>query len=98
MFRLFRYFVKTYINDIVIFSKTLTNYVFYLHNVFNFLNIKKIIFSSKKLFLKFLIVILLNQKINVFEFIAIVEKIIVIQQLKFSHKLIDLKLYLKFIN
>ena len=82
----------------MIFSKTLSNYVFCLHNVFNFLNIKKIIFSLKKSFLKFLIIILLNQKIDVFEFIAIVKKIIIIQRLKFSHKLIDLKLYLRFTN
>ena len=98
MFRLFRYFAKTYVDNIVIFSKTLTNYVSYLHSVFNLLNIKKVILSSKKSFLRFSIVILLDQKVDAFEFIAIVEKIIVIQKLKFSHKLVDLKLYLKLTN
>ena len=82
----------------MIFSKTLSNYVFYLHNLFSFLNIKKTTFSFKKSFLKFLIIILLNQKINVFEFIAIIKKIIAIQRLKFSYELIDLKLYLRFTN
>ena len=96
MLRFYKAFFKIYINNIIIFNKSLKEYIQHLHTIFDLLNEKSVIFSLKKFFLNYSTVILLNQKINVFEFIIVTNKIKIIQRLQFSLKFIDLKLYLKF--
>ena len=93
--RPFRHFAKIYVDDIVIFSKTLSEHLKHLHAIFDLLNFKGVTLFSKKFFLRYLIVILLDQKIDVLDLIATVDKIIIIQRLDFSYKLFDLELYLR---
>ena len=98
MFCLYHDFVRAYINNLSIFNKFLDDHIKHLHAIFKLLNDRKIILSSRKMFVDYSSVTLLNQKINVFEFIVVVDKIVAIQRLKFSYKLIDLKMYLSLIE
>jgi len=81
------------VNDIVIFFKILKKHVDYLRTIFYLLNFKKVILSSKKLFLDYLFVIILEQKIDVFDFIVLANKIATIKSLNFLYKLANLELY-----
>ena len=95
IFRLYRQYVRAYVNNIMIFNKTLKKHVQHLHAMFGLLNFKKMTLSLKKSFLDYSIVILLKQKINVFDFIVATDKIIAIQKLDFLYTLTNLKFYLK---
>ena len=86
---------KAYVNDIVIFSKILKKHKKHLHAVFDLLNAKEMILSLKKFFIKYLIVTFLNQKIDAFDLIMIINKIDVIKRLDFPYTLTDLELYLR---
>ena len=76
IFRIYRIFVKIYVDNIIVFNQTLKKYLTYLYSVFQLLKFYEISFSSKKFFFSYFTVILLRQKINVFGFI-IVRKVIV---------------------
>jgi len=89
-FRFYRTYVRVYINNIVIFFKILKEHVNYLRTIFYLLNFKRVILFFKKLFLSYLFVILLKQKIDIFNFIVLVDKIAIIKSLNFLYKLIDL--------
>ena len=91
-----RQYVRAYVNDIMIYNKILKKHVQHLHIMFDLLNFKKMMLSFKKSFLSYSIVILLKQKIDVFNFIVVVDKIAAIQKLNFFYILTNLKLYLRF--
>jgi len=82
------------VNNIVIFFKILEKYLYYLYTIFYLLDFKKITLFFKKFFLDYFSVILLKQKINIFDFIAFANKIAIIKSLDFFYKLSNLKLYL----
>ena len=96
--RVFRVFVKAYVNDIVIFNKTLKKHLIHLHQIFQLLNSYNIRLSSKKSYLKYFIVALLNQKMNVFDFIIVANKLTIIVNLRFFYIFKNLKSYLNFID
>lgn len=98
MLRFYRSFARVYVNNIVIFNKTLNKHVEYIYTIFDLLNNKKVILSTKKIYLEYSIVILLDQKIDVFDLIAIANKIVAIKTFDFSYKLENLKLYLELIK
>ena len=85
--RVYRAFVKTYVDDIVIFNKTLKKHLIHLREIFQLLNSYNIRLSFKKSFLKYFIVVLLKQKIDAFEFTIIADKLIAIVNLRFSYTL-----------
>lgn len=82
----------------MIFFKILKEHLYYLQTIFQLLDFKEIILSSKKSFLSYSFVILLRQKMNAFDFIVFNEKIVVIKSLDFFYKLFDLKFYLDLIE
>ena len=94
--RVYRVFVKIYVDDIVIFSKTLKKHLIHLRKIFQLLNSYNIRLSFKKSFLKYFIVVLLKQKIDAFEFTIIVDKLIVIINLRFSYIFKNFEKYLDF--
>ena len=98
LFRIVRRFVKVYVDDIVMFNRTLKKHKTHLHEVFDILNSYKVRLTSKKFYLKYFTVALLKQKIDVFDFIIIVDKLAAIINLKFSYILKNLKGYLNFID
>jgi len=60
MLRFYRNYARVYVNNIVIFSKILKEHVKHLHTMFKLLNSKDITLLLKKLYLDYLIVILLD--------------------------------------
>ena len=94
----YRVFVKTYIDDIVIFNKTLKKHLIYLNKVFQLLNLYNIRLSFKKLYLKYSIVALLKQKINVFNLTIVIDKLTTIFNFQFLIILKNLKTYFDFID
>ncbi len=77
-------YAQVYINDIVIFSRTLKDNLKHLHAVFQLFSKKRVSISSKKSFINYSSMILLNQKVNNFDLIISVEKLKTITSLDFS--------------
>ena len=98
IFRSYRYFYYTYINDIVIFFTSLKKHLTYLRFIFSTFKKMNIHVSSRKSFLNYSFVQLLNQKINVLKLTTTKEKFIIIINLFFSKILAQLKKYLDFIK
>ncbi len=71
-------------NDIVIFSKTLKDHLKHLHVVFQLFSKKRISILSKKSFIDYSSVILLDQKVDDFDLTISVEKLKTITSLNFS--------------
>ncbi len=87
-----------YMNDIVIFSRTLKNHLKHLHVVFRLFLKKRISISSKKSFIDYSSVILLDQKVDDFDLTTSVEKLKIITSLNFSWTLRALNIYLDMIE
>ena len=96
--RTYREFVKIYINDIVVFNQILKKHLIHLNIIFQVMNFYDINFSSKKSFLNYFTIALLNQKIDVFDFITVNEKLNVIIKLNFSYIFKNLKTYFDLID
>lgn len=60
MLRFYRQFAHAYVDNIIIFNKTLNKYVKHLYIIFDLLNNKEVTLLTKKFYLKYLIVILLD--------------------------------------
>ena len=93
MFKDFRGFVKTYIDDIVFFSEFLKNHVEHLNKRFQRLSKYDVILNSKKFFFDYFFIILLDQVVDVFEMITAAEKLEVISKLFFFKIFMSLKKY-----
>src|SRR5436190_17815733 len=59
-------FAQSYINDLIIFSKTLKNYKKHLNIIFFLFNRFKISLNRIKTYLKYLFIIFLDQQVNEF--------------------------------
>ena len=68
----------------------------HLHSMFQRLNFYDISLSLKKFFLNYLTIALLEQKVDVFDFITTTDKLETIVKLHFSYILKNLKIYLNF--
>lgn len=89
---------KIFINDIVIYSKTLKEHVKHLHAILSLLGGFHISFNLIKFFLYYSLMQLLNQKVDAFEFTTIVEKIKIIIKLDFFKILRDFEIYFDLIE
>lgn len=94
----FKNFVKVCIYRIIIFNKTLKKYIEYFYKVFNLINSYSVLLSLKKSFINYLIIVLPVEKINVFGFTTIVNKLESILELDFPYILKDCKSYFGLIN
>ena len=86
---------QVYVDDIVIYSITLSEHIHHLHAVFNKLAVKRICLTSDKSFLDYLSVQLLEQQVDALELTTSEVKLIVITNLKFSQTLMQLERYLE---
>ncbi len=93
-----RRYAQAYMNDIVIFSRTLKNHLKHLHVMFKLFSKKRISISSKKPFIDYSSVILLDQKVNDFDLTTLVKKLKIITSLNFSWTLRALNIYLDMIE
>ena len=98
MFRFHKNYARVYVDDIIIFNKILKKHKKHLHAIFDLLNAKDVTLSFKKFFIEYSIITFLNQKIDVFNLIIVVDKIDIIKRFDFSYTLIDLELYLRLIG
>ena len=98
IFRFYRKFFKVYINDIVIYNKILNKYLYYLRKILDVFSRFKIKFNFRKLFLGYLFIKLLKQKVNGLELITAENKLKAISSLSFFYILKKLKIYLKITN
>ena len=89
---------KAFINDIVVYSKTLNDHIKHLKSIFELLQSLNIFLSSIKSFLKYSSVQLLEQKVNAFELTTTTEKIEAIVKLNFFKTLKNLEIYFDFIE
>lgn len=87
--------MRVYINNIVVFSKTLKEYLEYLIKVFRLFKRINILIKLSKIYLDYSLVVLLEQKIDSLELIITKEKLEAIFKLCFSTILKVLKLYLE---
>ena len=90
----FQHFTCCYVDDIVIFFKTLKKHVSYLMNVFKLFKEKWLVLELKKFFIGYLSVTLLKHWVNDFDLTTATEKITAICSLKFSKMLAELEYYL----
>ena len=87
IFRSYRYFCRAYVDNIVIFSTSLKKHLSHLRFIFSTFEKMNIHLSSRKSFLDYPFVQLLNQKIDVLKLTTAEEKFIVIVNLFFSRTL-----------
>jgi hypothetical protein len=88
-----RDFAKVYINDIVIFSKTLDKHLQHLIVLFDRLLSYNVILNLKKTFLEYSFIVLFEQVVDALELIIANEKLAIIANLIFSYILKKLEIY-----
>ena len=98
LFRSYRHYVKTYVDDIVIYFKTLDEHKIHLRSIFDMFKINNISIKSKKIFIDYFTVHLLKQKMNFLELTTTEKKLKTISRLSYSKTLQSLKIYLKLIE
>ena len=89
---------RVFINDIVIYSKTLKNHIKHLHAIFSLLKSFNISLNLEKSFLNYSSIQLLKQKVDVFDLIIVSEKIEAIIKFEFLRNLKNFEIYLDFIE
>ena len=98
LFRLHRHYVKTYVDDIVIYFKIFNEHKTHLRSIFDMFKINNISIKLKKIFIDYFTIHLLKQKMNFLKLITIEKKLKTIFRLSYSKTLQSLKIYLKFIE
>ena len=95
LLRSHRHYVKTYVDDIVIYFKTLDEHKTHLRSIFDMLKINNISIKSEKTFIDYLTVHLLRQKMNFLKLTTTEKKLKAIFRLSYSKTLQSLETYLK---
>ena len=98
LLRKYREFVKTYMNDIVIFNKTFDEHLFHLNIIFQLFKRMNIVIKLIKTYLNYLSIALFDQKMNNLNLITIKKKLKVIFKLQFLKSFKLLKFYLNLIE
>ena len=98
LLRSYRNYVKTYVNDIVIHFKTLSEHLRHFRDVFDMFKISNIFIKSKKTFIDYLTIHFLKQKIDFFDLTTAEKKLKIIFRLFFSVSLQLFEIYLEFID
>lgn len=93
-----RVYARVYVDDIVIYFKILKKHLQYLHEIFDTLDENNISIKLTKVFLNYLFVQLLDQKIDFLRLTIVEDKLRAISMLRFSRSLRQLKIYLDLIN
>ena len=92
--RKYWHFVKTYVNDIIVFSNSLKKHLRHLNQIFVFFKRMNIALKVNKIFFDYFIISLLNQRIDSLKMIIATDKLKVILNLIFSQTFKQLKIYL----
>ena len=81
--REFQEFSWAFINDIIIFSQSINKHLIHLWAIFNLFNLMNITLKATKLFLGYLSVTLLGQKVDGLGLTTLAEKLEAISLIKF---------------
>ena len=81
LLREYRHFVRTYVNDIVVFFRTKIEHEIHLRKVFSMLDKNNISIKLIKIFLNYSSVSFLDQKIDSFDLVTFEEKLKLTRQL-----------------
>ena len=95
LLRSHRHYVKTYVDDIVIYFKTFDEHKTHLRSIFDMLKINNISIKSEKTFIDYFTIHLLKQKMNFLELITTEKKLKTISRLSYSKTLQSLEIYLR---
>ena len=87
MLKSFKKFIKTYVDNIIIYSRILIEHVIHLIKIFDLFRIKRINLAFIKSYLKYSSITLLGQKVDSLNMFISAEKIVVIIALHFSNNL-----------
>ncbi len=90
--------MKAYIDDVIVFNKTLKKHLEHLSQLFALFDKLNITLKTKKTYFEYLSISLLRQKIDSLELITAENKLKVIVKLFFLKTLKNLKTYLKMID
>jgi len=94
--RFYKSFARYYIDDIIIFSKIFEEYIEYLDIILGLFDRLGITIKGVKIFLNYLSIILLGQRINKFDITIFKKRTTAIRNLTFPKILKDLEIYLDF--
>jgi tRNA isopentenyl-2-thiomethyl-A-37 hydroxylase MiaE len=89
---------KAYIDDVVVFSKTLNDHLEHFDKVFVLFQKMNITLKTIKTYLEYLTIALLDQKVDNLDLFTIENKLKTIAKMSFSKTLKDLKIYLNATN
>ena len=92
--RLYRFFSRAYVDDVIIFFRFLEEHLRHLSQIFKLFQNRNIILKLFKTFLSYFIIVLLRQKVSSLRMTVSVEKLKVISKIEFSKTLKQLKIYL----
>ena len=90
-----RDFVRAYVDNMIAFSKTLTQHLKHLRRIFELFQQRRISLNLKKSFLNYSSVILLGQRVNSLDLFTSKEKLTVITSLHFPKSLRELETFLE---
>jgi hypothetical protein len=90
--------VKTYIDDVIVFSKTLKKHLEHLNQLFALFETLNITLKTKKTYLEYSSISLLEQKVNSLNFIIAEDKLKAIVKLSFLKTLKNLEKYFEVIK
>ena len=91
-------FTHCYVDNIVMFSKTLNDHIQHLCTIFELFQKKGLSMKSVKFYISYLSVTLLGQRVDRFSLTTADKKIAALKRLKFSENLHKLKIYLELIS
>ncbi len=91
-------FAKAYIDDVIVFSKTLNDHFEHLEKIFVLFQKMNITLKIVKTYLEYLTITLLDQKVDSLDLFTIKNKLKTIAKMSFFKTLKDLKTYLNAID
>ncbi len=87
-------FAQAYIDDVVVFSKSLKDHLEHLDKIFALFQKMNITLKATKTYLEYFTIALLDQKVDSLELFTIENKLKIIAKMFFSKTLKNLKIYL----
>ena len=98
LLRKYRCYTRVYVNNIIIFFKTIEKHAIYLRVVFKMFQINNIFIKFIKTFFDYFSIVLFEQKMNFFDLSTNINKLKIIVKTQFSKFFQFLKIYFEFIE
>ena len=98
LLRSYKKFARIYVNDIIIYSRTLKEHLNHLIIIFQLFRNKRVSLTLIKFYLNYSSMILLNQRVNSLSMFIFAKKIVAIISLRFSYILRDFEIFLNLIE